>query len=248
MAELSAEAEWFQAQRARAQQHVRATRWWHELCWSAGFESDREFSGGGSMGGAGGTAPHMFFGTRSLFYCERGRHVDTPTHFVYCVSFLPWTMNTSANAFGGATMVACDMMTAAAKIHPRLPSPTAKLQVRFRRPVLVPGVFRFDVQHTEVVPAAGDRKPRVTMTVDLSDEDGEILATGSAVVALDTEQRGAAYSDGYAVDERFAVLRDPTSEYGAEGPRLPEAPPAWGVETNADGELPTLSSVKLLGV
>ena len=102
MAELSSEAEWFQAQRAQAQQHVRATRWWHELCWSAGFESDREFSSGGSMGGAGGTAPHMFFGTRSLFYCERGRHVETPTHFVYCVSFLPWTMNTSANAFVSA--------------------------------------------------------------------------------------------------------------------------------------------------
>ena len=146
-------------------------------------------------------------------------------------------------------MVVCDMMTAAAKIDPRLPSPTAKLQVRFRRPVVVPGVFRVDVRHTEAEPAAGDRKPRVTMTVDLSDEDGEILATGSAVVALDTErQRGAAYSDGYAVDERFTVLRDPTSEYGAEGPRLPAPPPAWGVETNADGELPTLSSVKLLGV
>ena len=75
------------------------------------------------------------------------------------------------------------------------------------------------------------------------------LSPGYHSVALDTErQRGAAYSDGYAVDERFAVLRDPTSEYGAEGPRLPEPPPAWGVETNADGELPTLSSVKLLGV
>ena len=146
-------------------------------------------------------------------------------------------------------MVVCDMMTAAAKIDPRLPSPTARLQVRFRRPIVVPGVFRVDVRHAETEPAAGDRKPRVTMTVDLSDEDGEILATGSAVVALDTErQRGAAYSDGYAVDERFTVLRDPTSEYGAEGPRLPAPPPAWGVETNADGELPTLSSVKLLGV
>lgn len=214
---------WFQAQRAKAQQHVRSTPWWHELCWEEGFESEKADGGfGRSMGGQDGAVPHLFFGERALFYAERGRHVVTPTHFVYCVSFLPWTMNTSSNAFGGATSVVVDMLTAAAKIDPAQPSPTARMQVKFRRPVPVPGVFRVDVRHTAAEPAVGSHNPRITMELEMTDESGEVLASAEVVVSLLPTR----FADLHRGMERFAVLHGA----GSAPPPLPPAPEPWDVE------------------
>jgi hypothetical protein len=136
-------------------------------------------------------------------------------------------MNTSSNAFGGATSVVVDMLTAAAKIDPAQPSPTARVQVKFRRPVPVPGVFRVDVRHTAADPAVGSRNPRVTMELEMTDESGEVLASAEVVVSLPpkTDTPSSAALDDRPL-ERFAVLHDA----GSAPPPLPPVPEPWGVE------------------